>query len=278
MRKRLPILFLALLLILSIPLPRVRAQDPKPLTIYAASSLTDAFQEIAADFTAINPDTDIIFNFGSSSQLVAQLKDGAPADLFASANTKQLEAARAVERISGDPTIFAKNRLILIVPAANPAHIESLHDLSKLGIKLVVAAPGVPVRDYTETMLTKLETVPDYGTAYKAAFLANIVSEESNVRQVSAKVALGEADAGIVYQSDVTPDLRPNVIALTIPTAWNTVATYPIALTNNAADPELANAFVNYLVSDEGQNTLEKWGFISIRIPKSWVLLRATEG
>jgi len=241
------------------------ARASHTLTIFAASSLSDALTEIAAAFRKANPGVEIVFNFGSSSTLATQLANGAPADIFASANDKQMDVARQTKRIAGEPQTFARNRLILIVPADNPAKIGSLRDLAKAGIKLVVAAPNVPVREYTNTMLERLVNVPEYGTAYKTAFLNNVVSEEDNVRQVSAKVALGEADAGIVYQSDVTPDVARKVLTLTIPDAYNTVATYPIALTDNSANPTLAQAFIDYVLSYEGQAVMEKWGFVPVR-------------
>ncbi|MFN8452777.1 MAG: molybdate ABC transporter substrate-binding protein, partial [Anaerolineae bacterium] len=246
----------------------VSAQGAQTLTVFAASSLTDAFNEIATTFEADHAGVDVVYNFGGSSTLATQLADGAPADVFASANNTQMNVARDAERISGSPRTFVKNRLVLIVPADNPAGIASLRDLSNPGVKLVVASPGVPVRDYTDAMLEKLAASPAYGEEYRSAVLANVVSEEENVRQVSAKVALGEADAGIVYRSDVTPDIADAVLALPIPDAVNTLATYPIAVTDNPADAALAQAFVDYVLSDAGQDVLVKWGFTSIRIPE----------
>ncbi len=265
MRARVAVVLLFIVWVVSAFPAAAGARSTKTLTVFAASSLSDALTEIAAAFKKANPGVEIVFNFGGSSTLAAQLANGAPADIFASANDKQMEAARQAKRIAGEPKTFARNRLILIVPADNPAKIGSLRDLAKPGIKLVVAAPNVPVRDYTNTMLDRLVNVPEYGTAYKTAFLKNVVSEEDNVRQVSAKVALGEADAGIVYQSDVTPDIARKVLTLTIPDVYNTIATYPIALTDNSANPALAQAFIDYVLSYEGQDVLEKWGFVPVR-------------
>lgn len=245
------------------------AQDTQTLTVFAAASLTDAFTEIEAAFESANPGVDVVFNFGGSSTLATQLAEGAPADVFASANNTQMNVAVEAERIGSEPIPFVKNRLVLIVPADNPAQIESLDDLANSGIRLVFAAPSVPVRDYTDAMLEKLAADPSYGEAYVAAVMANLASEEDNVRQVSAKVALGEADAGIVYRSDVTPDVAEDVIALPIPDALNTLATYPIAITDDAANPELAQAFVDYLLSDAGQDTLVTWGFYSVNDPEA---------
>ncbi len=265
-RRIFAIVLTATLLLLSLA-GITQAQSTQTLTVFAASSLTDAFNEIGNNFKTTHSGVDVVFNFGSSATLATQLTEGAPADIFASANAKQMQVAVDGKRIAGKPRTFAKNRLILIVPADNPAKIETLHDVANAGVKLVIAAPKVPVRDYTDAMLTKLVADPNYGDAYKTAFLANAVSEEDNVRQVSAKVSLGEADAGFVYKSDVTPDIADSVIAIQIPDAINTLATYPIATTENAADPKLAGEFIDYVLSDEGQNILVKWGFISIQIP-----------
>lgn len=262
---------LSLILILALffmPWQAVRAQDDQTLTVFAAASLTDVFEEVATAFEAEHPGTEVIFNFGGSSTLATQLSEGAPADVFASANNKQMTVAKDAGRIAGPVRTFVKNRLVVIVPADNPASIQSLHDLANPGILLVIAAPDVPVRDYTNTMLERLAADPGYGEEYSQAVMANVVSEEADVRQVAAKVALGEADAGVVYLSDVTPDIAGDVLIVPIPDAYNTIATYPIALTNDTAQPELAQAFIDYVLSDAGQDTLVRWGFISVRIPE----------
>jgi len=269
MKPRFVVACLLIIAVLSIGLWPAAAQESQTLTIFAAASLTDAFTEISDAFIADHPGVEIVFNFGGSSSLATQLVEGgAPADLFASANARQMTVAQEGERIAGKPMTFVKNRLVLIVPADNPAAIQSLRDLANGGVKLVVAAEGVPVRDYTNTLLEGLAADPAYGEGYRTAVIANIVSEEENVRQVSAKVALGEADAGIVYRSDVTPDINDQVIALPIPDRLNTIATYPIAITNDSANPELAQQFIDYLLSDIGQDTLVEWNFISVRIPE----------
>lgn len=244
-----------------------RAQASQTLTIFAASSLTDAFGQMGEAFKADHPGTDIVFNFASSSDLASQLSEGAAADLFASANARQMTVAQDAGRIAGTPRTFAKNRLVLIVPADNPANIATLRDLANAGVKLVIAAPDVPVRTYTDTMLDRLAADATYGEKYRTAFKANVVSEEANVRQVAAKVALGEADAGFVYASDVTPDIQDSVVRIAIPDYLNTIATYPIAVTNDSAAADLAQAFIDYVLSDAGQETLVANNFISVRIP-----------
>jgi molybdate transport system substrate-binding protein len=177
---------------------------PTELTVFAASSLADVFDEIAAAFEAAHPGVTVARNYGGSSQLAAQLAEGAQADVFASANERQMQAALDAGRIDGDPLAFATNRLVVIVPADNPAQIVSMADLARPGVRLVLAAPGVPARDYTDQMIDALTADPAYGEAYRKAVYANLVSEEENVRQAAAKVALGEADAG-TFTSDVRP-------------------------------------------------------------------------
>ncbi len=237
-------------------------QQTTELLVFAAASLTDAYEEIGTTFEEANPGVDVRFNFGGSSTLVAQLAEGAPADVFASANHAQMQVATDAGRISDLAQTFARNRLVLIVPAENSASIESLDDLATPGLRLVLAAPAVPVRAYTDTMLQRMALDPAYGDAFRSAFLDNLVSEEPNVRQVAAKVALGEADAGVVYASDVTPDIASSVRMIPIPDDYNTVATYPIAVTNDSANPELAARFVDFVLSDAGQEVLNRWGFI----------------
>ena len=241
-----------------------QGQDSQTLTVFAASSLTDALEETATAFEAENPGATVIFNFGGSSTLAAQLVEGAPADVFASANTRQMQVALEAGRITNQPITFIRNLLVLITPADNPAHIESLRDLADPGIRFVVAAPGVPVRVYTDVMLSRLASVPTYGSDYRAAVLTNIVSEEDNVRQVFLKVALGEADAGIVYQSDVTPDSADQVLTIPIPRVVNSLATYPIAITDDTSHPELAQAFVDFVLANDGQAIMERWGFLPV--------------
>ncbi len=262
------LVLVVLLLGLVIGLMPVAAQDHHELTIFAASSLTNAFSEIGAAFSEANPNVDVVFNFAGSSTLSTQIGQGAPADVFASANNTQMQVVVDAGLITSEPSTFAHNRLVLIVPADNPAGIKSLDDLANPGIKLVVAAPAVPVRVYTDTMLAALAADPAYGEDFRSAVVANFVSEEDNVRQVSAKVALGEADAGIVYSSDVTPDIASDVIVLPIPDAVNTLASYPIAVLDDSAEPELTQSFIDFVLADAGQDILVKWGLISILMPE----------
>lgn len=255
----------ALVLITVLTLVPASAQDEREIVVFAAASLADAFTEIGADFEAANPGVRVLFSFGGSSDLAVQLTQGAPADVFASANLRQMKVAQDGGRVGGVPQAFALNRLALITPADNPAGVISVADLAAPGLALVVAAPGVPIRAYTDAMVEKLAADPAYGAGYAESVYANIVSEEQNVRLVAAKVSLGEADAGIVYVSDVTPDIAASVRVFPIPPAADALAVYPISATDDSTNPDLARAFVDYVLSDDGQATLARWNFGRVR-------------
>ena len=230
--------------------------DPQELTVFAASSLTDAFHELAEAFEAQNPGVEVVLNFAGSSQLAAQLSEGVAADIFASANPAQMQGVIEAGRIeTGSETLFVSNRLTIVVPADNPAGISALADLAQPGVQLILAVEGVPVREYTDDIVAAM------AADFQEKFYANLVSEEDNVRQVSAKVALGEADAGIVYTSDVTPDIANQVQQIAIPDAQNVIAAYPLAPLSDAPEPELARSFIDFVLSEEGQNILSNWGF-----------------
>lgn len=241
--------------------PVANSPAPAELTVFAAASLTNAFDAIGTAFAEQHPGVTVLYSYGGSSQLATQLVEGAPASVFASANTVQMEVTQAAGRIVGDPQPFATNRLTIIVPAGNPARVTNLAGLAQPGVRLLLTTPGVPVRDYGDQMLAAASADPDYGAGFADAVYANVVSEEDNVRQVATKVALGEADAGIVYTSDVTPDLAQDVESVAVPDAYNVTATYPIALVTDGAQPETAQAFVDFVLGEEGQAILAQWGF-----------------
>ncbi len=234
------------------------APEARTLTVFAAASLTDAFTEIGKEFEAANPGVTVTFNFAGSPALRTQIEEGAPADVFASANTKEMDTLVTGKFVAeGTSQVFLNNKLVVILPADNPAGVEKLEDLAKPGIKLVLAAEEVPVGNYARQALDLMNGL--LGTGFKDTVLANVVSNEDNVKQVVAKVQLGEADAGIVYTSDAVaaPDLK----TIEIPTELNVIAKYPIAPLAASANAELAQAFVDYVLSPEGQAILQKWGF-----------------
>jgi molybdate transport system substrate-binding protein len=233
--------------------------------VFAAASLTEAFTQIGEDFQAANPDTTVIFNFAGSQQLAQQLAQGAPADIFASANPRQMEVAIAAGRVvSGTQQIFVRNRLVAITPADNPGAVNTLQELTKPDLKIVLAAEDVPVGGYSRDYLDKATANPNFGSEYQDGVLANVVSYEESVKSVLTKVALGEADAGIVYSSDITPDQADQVQQIEIPDELNTIATYPIAVVDDTAQPEPAQAFIDYVLSADGQTILGAHGFIPV--------------
>jgi molybdate transport system substrate-binding protein len=245
-----------------------QAQAPQ-LTIFAAASLTDVFTEAGSQFTEMTG-TEIAFNFGSSSTLATQLTEGAEADIFASANIRQAQLVMDAGLANGDMIIFAKNRLVVITPVDNPANIQTLSDLSREGVFIAIATLEVPVRGYTDQMLEAMRQDSAYGQAFFDGFYANVVIEGANVRQVVTQVALGEADAGVVYASDVTPDMAEDLVILDVPDAFNVMAEYPLVLLAESQNMPLAQDFIAFLLSDDGQDLFVRWGFISVRPQKSW--------
>ncbi|MEX1071057.1 MAG: molybdate ABC transporter substrate-binding protein [Anaerolineales bacterium] len=251
MKKMVLILVFSLVLFSCTP-----ASQNQEVIVFAAASLMDAFDEIATEFGAAHPGVDVLVNYASSSELATQLIEGAAADVFASANQSQMQIAADAGRISGLPVVFVTNRLTIIVPADNPAGILSPAGLANEGVQFVLAAPGVPVRDYSDQSIALLGDAE-----LQAAVYANVVSEEPNVRQVTTKVSLGEADAGIVYASDVTPDIADLVLQIEIPDEQNVLAAYPIAMVSDAPSGTLAQEFIDFVLSVEGQAILQSWGF-----------------
>lgn len=215
--------------------------DEGRLTIYAAASLTEVFEQLEPDAR---------FNFAGSDELATQLREGAKADLYAAASPKYpaaLHAAGVIER----PRVFATNRLVLVVPRDNPAGIDSVDDLLERDVKLVVGAEGVPIGDYTRVVLDKLG---------RLRILERVVSEEDDVKGVVGKVALGEADAGFVYATDVKP-VADDVRALELPAEGQAEIRYPIALVAGAEQRAAAERFLERLLGDEGKRALRAAGF-----------------
>lgn len=230
------------------------------LTIYAATSLTDVFEAIGAAFVDAHPDVDIFLNFANSATLAAQIAAGAPADLFASANELQMDKLVESGRVDeSEVEIFAHNRLTVIVPADNPGDVQTVEDLTMEGLLLVLAAEGTPIRAYTDAMLASYNA--DYGENFSERVLRNLVSEENNVRQVVARVALGEADAGVVYQSDALGDVADQLITISVDERHNQLASYPIAPLKDTVAPELSIAFIHFVRTDEAQSIMAENGF-----------------
>jgi molybdate transport system substrate-binding protein len=238
-------------------------QPASPIAVFAAASLTAAFNEIGAQFTS-ETGIPVVFNFAGSQQLRGQLEQGADADVFASANRKEMTAAVDSGLVGGgSEKIFARNRLVVIYPKANPGGIQALPDLAKPGLKLVVADKAVPVGQYSLELFDKMSKDPAFGADFAARVLKNVVSYEQNVKAVVSKVQLGEADAGVVYATDVTGDAREKVSALEVPDAFNQAAEYPLAVLAQSKQPASAAGFAAYVLSDAGQAILARHGFLA---------------
>jgi molybdate transport system substrate-binding protein len=229
------------------------------LTIFAASSLTDAFGELANTFEEQNEGVEVKQSFGASSDLLAQIQQGAPADVFASAAEEEMGTAVKDDLVSGTPEVFVKNREVIMVPRDNPANIGSLEDMARPNIKLVLAARDVPAADYAVEILGKANK--EYGSGFEDDVLSNVVSREADVRASVNRVVVGDADATFGYASDYTPDIRNRVKVIPIPPELNIIATYPIASLKDAEDPELARKWVDLVTGKEGQKVLKKWNF-----------------
>lgn len=237
------------------------ANTPPPVvTVFAAASLSGAFAELGHLLEQRQTGLTVRFNFAGSQQLALQIHQGAAADVFASADERWMRAVSDSGLVAGAAEIFAHNSLVVIVPTANPGRIERLEDLTRRGLKLVLAAEAVPVGKYSREVLGKLSGAPGFGTTYAELALRNAVSFEENVKAVAAKVQLGEADAGIVYRSDVTPATAPQVRIIPIPDQYNVVADYPIAVLARARNEAGARAFHDLVLSAEGQAVLERHG------------------
>jgi molybdate transport system substrate-binding protein len=231
------------------------------LTVFAAASLTDAFQTIGPQFERSHPGTKVTFDFGASSLLRTQIDQGAPADVFASADEEQMEPLVRAGKVR-DAVPFARNRLVVVTPAANPGHLRRLEDLARPGLRLVITAEPVPIGHYTRLALAKLSAPGALGASFQQRVLANVVSQETNVRSLLAKVELGEADAAIVYASDAAA-AGPKVRTISIPARYNEVARYPVGVVVATTHPAEAGAFARYLQSRPAQAVLHRYGFQS---------------
>jgi molybdate transport system substrate-binding protein len=228
------------------------------VTVFAAASLREAFAAAAPAFTKARG-FPVRFLYGGSDALVAQLLQGAPADVFASANESQMKRA-----LDGGAVVsareFARNRLVVIVPAKDAA-VASIADLGKKGIKVVLTAPAVPVGAYARQAFGNLAKDRAYGADFAARVQANVVSEETDVKAVATKISLGEGDAGVVYATDVTSPIAPKVRVLRFPPGAAPEAVYPIAVAKNAPNAEGARAFVEFITSPAGRAFLRARGF-----------------
>ena len=229
------------------------------LRVMAASSLTEAFSQIVEIFEEHNPDVNVHVEFAGSQRLRYQLEFGAKADIFASADHRQMEPLITADLLDGSTSDFASNVLVLIARAGGP--VDAIADLALPGVKLVLAQSEVPAGDYSRQVLNNLSL---NNRSFKNNVLANLVSEEPNVRNVAQKVALGEVDAGFVYRTDVTTAHgNGNIHVIEFPKGSNVEAKYPIAVLKNSGEKALAKEFLYFVMSEAGQSVMANHGFSS---------------
>jgi molybdate transport system substrate-binding protein len=240
------VVFLSLFALLAAPAASAtrHAAARSQITVYAAASLTNVFPAI---------DKTEKYSFGGSNALAAQIKQGAPADVFASANMT-LPIQLFQSGLCSKPVVFTRNTLVIVVPKSNPANIHSIYNLTKSGVKLDIAAPGVPVGSYTLQVLKNMNL--------SSAVLKNVVSQEADVREVLAKVALGEADAGFVYSTDAKT-VPGKVIVIKVPAWAQPKVQYGICVVSHSSDKTDAQAFIKRVLSKAGQRKLHNFGFLA---------------
>jgi molybdate transport system substrate-binding protein len=244
--KRVGALLVLLLLVAAAPAASARMQTAQQtqLTIYAAASLTNVFPAIARHEK---------YSFGGSNTLATQIQQGAPADVFASANMT-LPKKLAASGLCSKPVVFTRNRLVIVVPRSNPADIRNVYDLTKPGVKIDIAAPGVPVGTYTLQVLENMNL--------SSAVMKNVVSQETDVREVLAKVALGEADAGFVYSTDAKT-VPKQVRVVKVPAWAQPKVQYGICVVSHSANKAAAHTFIKKVLSKAGQRKLHRFGFLA---------------
>ncbi len=240
------------------------AEQPKELTVFCAASLTGAFGEVGQIYKN-ETNISVVFNFDGSQVLRTQIENGAYADIFVSANKKQMNTLKneGLTNNSGI-TVFTKTKPVIIVPKDNPAKIQNISDLAKPGLKIVIGTKDVPIGDYTLQILAKLANDSAFGPGFTKKVIANVVSNETNVNYITSKVALGEADAGVAYKSDITKDLAAKITKIEIPDKYNVIAEYPMGILKQSKYPVQAQEFINLVKSDEGMSILNKYGFMPV--------------
>jgi molybdate transport system substrate-binding protein len=244
-RSRLTVLtVVALLALLAVPAGGAAPAAQPQITVYAAASLTDVFPAIAPHEK---------YSFGGSNTLATQIQQGAPADVFASANTK-LPLMLNAAGLCSKPVVFTRNTLVVVVPKSNPGHIHNVYDLTKSGVKIDIAQSAVPVGSYTLQILKNMNL--------STAVLKNVVSQETDVREVLSKVALGEVDAGFVYSTDAKT-VPGKVKVIKVPAWAQPKVQYGICVVSTSGEKPAAKAFIKLVLGKAGQKTLHKFGFLA---------------
>jgi molybdate transport system substrate-binding protein len=236
------------------------------LTVFAAASLTNVMGDLQVPWQTAHPGSELILSLDASSALRAQIEQGAPADILASADTRNVQLLVDGCLARGPITAFAGNALVVVVPSDNPASISSPADLARPGVRYVAAGPEVPITRYAVEAIENLAALPGYPADFVAAVAANTVSEEGNVRAVLAKVELGEADAAIAYLTDAWSS--DGVTSVPIPAEANVPATYAAVAVGATSQPGLAADFLEFLTGPDAQAVLASYGFLPP--PEDW--------
>ena len=238
--------------------------DPEELTVFCGAGLTGALSEIGEIYEN-SSNVSVKFNFDGVPALRAQIEQGAYADILVSANLKHMNALMSEGFIVNSTVkVFARNKVAIIVPNDNPANITGLKDLAVPGVKILMGTKDLPAGDYALMVLDKLAMDPEYGPGYKEAVLANVVSQETTVNRIVSKVAMGEADAGFAFNSDVSPQMVGKVTRILIPDRYNVEGDFPVGVLSQSKYPQEARAFIEVLMSEKGQAVLDRYGFIPV--------------
>jgi molybdate transport system substrate-binding protein len=230
------------------------------LSVFAAASLRDALADIETAYEAMTPGVTLTIATDSSATMRTQIEHGAPADVFLSADVTNPEVLANGGLADGEPVVFARNQLALIVPVGNPAAIMSPADLAKPGVRIIAAGDAVPITGYAGRLLANLARLPGYPSDFVAACAANTVSREENVRAVVAKVGLGEGDAAIVYATDAAA--ARDVVTIDLPASANVEAPYAGVVVRATASAAEAHAFLDWLAGRDGAARLARFGFL----------------
>ena len=230
------------------------------LTIYGAASLKGALEKAKTAYEAAVPGTTLTISTDASSALATKIEQGAPADVFLSADTKSPQALVDKGLTDGPAVDFAGNKLTVIVPANNPAGITTPADLARAGVKVIAAGDAVPITTYATQLVDNLAKQPGYPADFAAAYAANTVSKEDNVKAIVAKIELGEGDAGIVYVTDAAASMK--VATVGVPDSANVLATYAGVVVKESPNAAAAQAFLAWFAGTDGQAILAGFGFL----------------
>jgi len=247
--------------VLALARPAQASGKTRTLTVAAASSLTEFMEDAKPIFEKAHPGVELAVTLAGSSVLRMQIEGGAPVDVFMSADQENMDTLKA-EHFVKRPQVFAHNKLAILVSRHCQKRIQSLADLATPGLSLVVGTPTVPIGKYTQQVLKKADRSGKYGKGFSRRVMANVISQEPNVKLTAVKILLGEADAAITYITDITAEMQKSATMVTIPEEVNVIATYPIGVVESSRSKDLARAFVDFVMSKQGQELLKKRGFM----------------